>query len=161
MDINRLTGLYTVHGILLLLITAVLLVALLGAIILATVTTERAISISDLHQYPKKVSFCTVFASCTVLFLALLPQVGTFDCVTFDDFDPILFSAYAREARRDIDLRTHRKLKQDVYVIESCRFLTEPDKYKPFRKKLVANNVSIDLLAPARARVVFKTAKQQ
>jgi len=51
MDINALTGLYTVHTILFLVTTAILLAALLGAIILATVTTERATSVADIRQY--------------------------------------------------------------------------------------------------------------
>lgn len=51
MDINALTGLYTVHAVLLLVITSILLAALLGAIILATVTTERATAISDVRTY--------------------------------------------------------------------------------------------------------------
>lgn len=50
-DINALTGLYTTHAILFLVTTGILLAALLGAIILATVTTERATSISDIRQY--------------------------------------------------------------------------------------------------------------
>jgi NADH:ubiquinone oxidoreductase subunit 6 (subunit J) len=51
MDINTLTSLYTLHSILLLVTTGILLAALLGAIILATVTTERATSTYDIHTY--------------------------------------------------------------------------------------------------------------
>jgi len=54
MDINALTGLYTLHAILFLVTTGILLAALLGAIILATVTTERATSIADIRQYSTK-----------------------------------------------------------------------------------------------------------
>jgi len=51
LDINALTGLYTVHAILFMVITSILLAALLGAIILATVTTERATAVSDIRLY--------------------------------------------------------------------------------------------------------------
>lgn len=51
MDINALVPLYTVHSVLFLVTTAILLAALLGAIILATVTTERATSIYDIRRY--------------------------------------------------------------------------------------------------------------
>lgn len=51
-DIHALTGLYTTHSILFMLTTVILLAALLGAIILATVTTERATAIADIRAYP-------------------------------------------------------------------------------------------------------------
>lgn len=54
-DINSLTGLYTVHTPLFLIIVAVLLVSLLGAIILATMTTEKPVSTSDLLMYATRV----------------------------------------------------------------------------------------------------------
>jgi len=50
-DINRLTALYTFHAPNFLVITGILLVALLGAIILATVTTERATTLADIRVY--------------------------------------------------------------------------------------------------------------
>jgi NADH:ubiquinone oxidoreductase subunit 6 (subunit J) len=50
-DINALTALYTVHTPLFLIITGVLLVSLIGAIILATMTTERPLSPADLRMY--------------------------------------------------------------------------------------------------------------
>lgn len=54
-DINALIGLYTSHGLLFMVITCVLLVALLGAIILATVTTERATTVSDIRAFPSPI----------------------------------------------------------------------------------------------------------
>jgi NADH:ubiquinone oxidoreductase subunit 6 (subunit J) len=50
-DINALTALYTVHTPLFLLTVALLLVSLVGALILATMTTERPVSTSDLLKY--------------------------------------------------------------------------------------------------------------
>jgi NADH:ubiquinone oxidoreductase subunit 6 (subunit J) len=50
-DINALTALYTVHTPLFLVTVAILLVSLVGALILATMTTERPISVSDLLKY--------------------------------------------------------------------------------------------------------------
>jgi hypothetical protein len=50
-DINALTALYTIHTPLFLVVVAVLLVSLIGALILATMTTERPISVADLLQY--------------------------------------------------------------------------------------------------------------
>ena len=50
-DIVALMPLYTIHSVLFLVTTALLLVSLLGAIILATVTTERATSVLDIYSY--------------------------------------------------------------------------------------------------------------
>lgn len=67
-DINRLTTLYTLHAPNFLVITGILLVALLGAIILATVTTERATTLSDIRAYSNNTSAAVVAA---LLFLQL------------------------------------------------------------------------------------------
>jgi len=48
-DINGLVPLYTDHSVLFIVVTFCLLAALLGAIILATVTTERPTRVSDIH----------------------------------------------------------------------------------------------------------------
>ena len=74
MDINALTGLYTFHAILFLITTGILLSALLGAIILATVTTERATLISDIRVYSSK--FSPAAATLSVIFLTVLPEVN-------------------------------------------------------------------------------------
>jgi len=50
-DINRLVGLYTEDAPAFLVTTIFLLVSLLGAIILATVTTERATALTDIRKY--------------------------------------------------------------------------------------------------------------
>jgi NADH:ubiquinone oxidoreductase subunit 6 (subunit J) len=69
-DINSVTSLYTVHALNFLVMTIVLLVALLGAIILATVTTERATALSDIRLYTEGAS--------RVAILLLLPSVLVF-----------------------------------------------------------------------------------
>jgi NADH:ubiquinone oxidoreductase subunit 6 (subunit J) len=69
MDINALTGLYTLHAVLFLVTTSILLAALLGAIILATVTTERATSISDIHAYSSKLTFNEALFYTPIFFL--------------------------------------------------------------------------------------------
>lgn len=66
-DINALTGLYTVHAILFLVTTSILLAALLGAIILATVTTERATSISDIRAYSNSLTKSTTMLSAALV----------------------------------------------------------------------------------------------
>jgi NADH:ubiquinone oxidoreductase subunit 6 (subunit J) len=69
MDINTLTSLYTLHSILLLVTTGILLAALLGAIILATVTTERATSTYDIHTYSQISSLNPTFVIITGIFV--------------------------------------------------------------------------------------------
>jgi len=137
-DINSLTGLYTVHGILLLLITTVLLVALLGAIVLATVTTERATSISDLRPYSKKVAPRTVFLAGAMLFLSIASDINIDD---YTVLDPILFSYFVQGKERDVKLRSIRKFKPDTYSLQSYRYSSKQYKYKPYRSPLRANNI--------------------
>jgi NADH:ubiquinone oxidoreductase subunit 6 (subunit J) len=145
-DINSLTGLYTTHGILLLVTTIVLLVALLGAIILATVTTERALSISDLHPYPKKIVSRTAFLACTLFFLgAEVPNVFIDDFTALDTLDPILFTHYLRGAERDVKLRSLRRFKPDTYTLQSYRYSAQRYKYKPYREPLKFENIDFVL----------------
>jgi len=54
-DINVLSSLYTTHSVLFLVITTVLVSALVGAIVLATATTERPTAVSDITLYSKQV----------------------------------------------------------------------------------------------------------
>lgn len=94
MDINALTGLYTSHAVLFLVITSILLAALLGAIILATVTTERATSISDIRTYSvKKLPSAAVMLS-VVAVCAILPEAefAAVVCAITADFDPVFLS---------------------------------------------------------------------
>jgi len=58
---NALVGLYTKHGVLFAVITIALFVALLGAIILATVTTERPTRSADIRPLPYTINF--IFAA--------------------------------------------------------------------------------------------------
>jgi NADH:ubiquinone oxidoreductase subunit 6 (subunit J) len=135
MDINGLTALYTTHGILLMLITAILLAALLGAIILATVTTERATSISDLRRYSREAT--PLAAALPLSFFILVTPLGGLDTVLTlispSDLDPIFLSFYYEEAERDTNLRTVRKLKQDTYDAHSFEFSTQ---HRPLRRFL-------------------------
>jgi NADH:ubiquinone oxidoreductase subunit 6 (subunit J) len=117
MDITGLAGLYTFHAILLLVTTGILLSALLGAIILATVTTERATSISDIRSYSTAVAPTTIALSAVVFFVltfgehALLCVLDPFELF---DFDLIALSFYYRKAKRDRRIRQIRKQKQDT-----------------------------------------------
>jgi hypothetical protein len=67
-DINALVELYTLHGILFLVATCILLAALMGAIILATVTTERATSVSDIRPYLPAAMLPVLLSGDTVAF---------------------------------------------------------------------------------------------
>lgn len=137
MDINGLIGLYTTHGLLLMVITAILLAALLGAIILATVTTERATSISDLRRYSKEVAPVAATISC--FFFFLIAPIESLDAVlthiSSSDVDPIFLSFYYEDASRDRELRTIRDLKQDTYVTHNFQFDT---RRRPLRRFLKA-----------------------
>lgn len=126
MDINGLTGLYTTHGILLMVTTAILLVALLGAIILATVTTERATSISDLRRYSQQVAPLAAVLSFSFFVLAApITELETvLTLISPTDIDPIFLSFYYEKAERDRELRTIRVLKQDTYVPHNLQFST-------------------------------------
>jgi NADH:ubiquinone oxidoreductase subunit 6 (subunit J) len=75
-DINALTGLYTIHTPLFLITTAILLVSLIGAIILATMTTERPISASDLLVYANRL----VSKSPRAVAVALAPAITVGVC---------------------------------------------------------------------------------
>jgi NADH:ubiquinone oxidoreductase subunit 6 (subunit J) len=137
MDINALTALYTLHGVLFLVLTSILLVALLGAIILATVTTERATSISDLRRYSSETPLAAPVLSFSFFILGIfndgLDALITFVSVT--DIDPIFMSFYYEEAQRDTELRTSRKIKQDTYDAHSFEVDTEQ---RPLRRCLRA-----------------------
>jgi len=93
MDINALTGLYTVHAILFLVTTGILLAALLGAIILATVTTERATSIHDIRMYAKHDNANNAMLLVTVLSALIFGEqlLSLLELVS-GDFSPILLS---------------------------------------------------------------------
>jgi NADH:ubiquinone oxidoreductase subunit 6 (subunit J) len=94
MDINTLTSLYTLHSVLLLVITAILLAALLGAIILATVTTERATSTYDIHTYSKvnSLSLSSMLVLGTFIFVGpsstvpVLEILNCLDCLSELEF---------------------------------------------------------------------------
>jgi hypothetical protein len=72
MDIYSIIPLYTDHGILFLIITSILLSALLGAVILATSTTEPEVEISDIETSsakPVALPTTVLFSSACMLFL--------------------------------------------------------------------------------------------
>lgn len=95
MDINALTGLYTFHAILFLITTSILLSALLGAIILATVTTERATSTSDIRAYSFKINSPAVML--TTIFVIILPEIdlcSVVDLLVGAEIDPVFMSLY-------------------------------------------------------------------
>jgi len=67
MDIKSLFDLYDPHGILFLIVTNILLSALLGAIILATATTERATKTTDIRYYaPRTLVVTPQFATAII-----------------------------------------------------------------------------------------------
>jgi NADH:ubiquinone oxidoreductase subunit 6 (subunit J) len=106
MDINALTGLYTIHAILFLVITAILLAALLGAIILATVTAERATSITDIHSYSGR--FIVVAAAPLVATTTINPDVTFFfDCLA--EVGPTLFSLGHIRVGLDREIQNRRQ----------------------------------------------------
>lgn len=137
MDINGLTPLYTIHGVLFLVTTGTLLVSLLGAIILATVTTERATSISDLRRYSRDVVPLASALSFSFFLLGAsnegLTAITTLTSIS--DIDPIFMSFCYEEAQRDTELRTSRKVKQDTYDAHSFEVDT---KQRPLRRFLRA-----------------------
>lgn len=128
MDINALTGLYTLHAILFMIITSILLAALLGAIILATVTTERATALSDIRKYSTAALFFSL-----LFFAAPVSTGAAIDLLAMPDFDYIPFSFYYYEARRDQDIRNIRLRKQDTYVTQHSIFHTRryPGRLRP------------------------------
>ena len=81
-DINRLTDLYTVHSPTLLVTTAFLLVSLLGAIILATVTTERATAFADIRYYGAPVIAGALLLFCLVYFADVLLSIFSSDLLS-------------------------------------------------------------------------------
>lgn len=135
-DINGLTGLYTTHGLMFLLTTAILLVALLGAIILATVTTERATSISDLRPYTARAQSPTVLL--LPIAIVFLHHGLVVDYLVDCDLDPIFFSHYLRGAERDEQLRSSRERTQDAYAVQSYRMSTTRYKRRAYRNPLRA-----------------------
>jgi len=148
-DINGLTGLYTTHGIMFLLTTAVLLVALLGAIILATVTTERATSISDLRPYTIRAQSPTVLLFPVVICFAYYNLAVDYfvDC----ELDPVFFSHYLRGAVRDRELRSSRERTPDAYAIQSYRMSTTRYKRRAYREPLRATVKKFLVDVPATA----------
>lgn len=111
MDINALTGLYTFHAILFLVTTGILLAALLGAIILATVTTERATSISDIRAYSFKTISSTAVTLSVVFALTATPEVELADIVSLitTDLDPIFMSISDFRINDDRELDNNRQ----------------------------------------------------
>jgi len=110
-DINRVNGLYDVHWPTFYTTTAFLLVSLLGAIILATVTTERATALVDIRVYNNPAA-----ASIALLLLFLLISIVYFvfphiDCFTdfflqllallFDNYGVIFMSMYTPMSQRN------------------------------------------------------------
>lgn len=83
-DINRVTSLYGEHCLPLYTTIAFLLISLLGAIILATVTTERAIALADIRVYS---NFVAANAA-----LLLLPILGALFVIFHLDFFIDFFS---------------------------------------------------------------------
>jgi len=136
MDINRLVPLYTTHAILLMTTTITLLTALLGAIILATVTTERATSVSDLRHYSENTVRVTAALPLIFFIFSMPTDLIEIVCtlISFSDLDPILFSFYYEEAERDQELRTSRTLKQDTYVTHNFKFNTARRPLRRFLK---------------------------
>jgi len=112
-DINILTSLYTIHSPLFLLITITLLAALLGAIILATVTTERSTTLADIRKYvdgapvlavalPAVISTIVLAAGDFALLIDLL-QTPEFGAVVFMS----MYSAYDRRDRNILLYKDH------------------------------------------------------
>lgn len=143
MDINALTGLYTLHAILFLVVTIILLCALLGAIILATVTTERATSIYDIRDYPTATK--RVEAACAVsglLLIAFCPEVFFMSDLCGIDITPIpmVFYLYrVDEHQRHRKNRKQRKIRREKRLRVDTRYyvLAHPRRVKarcPARK---------------------------
>jgi NADH-quinone oxidoreductase subunit J len=120
MDINALTGLYTLHAILFMIITSILLAALLGAIILATVTTERATALSDIRKYSTKALLFSFF-----FFVYPLTEGVAADLLAVSDVLPVPFSFFYEKARRDENIRNLRTRKQDTYDAQHTMFNTQ------------------------------------
>jgi len=102
-DINILTSLYTIHSPLFLVTTIILLAALLGAIILATVTTERSTTLADIHKYlggmPALAVALPAAASVITVVVALAPLSDGFH--TSELVGAIFMSMYSEYDRRD------------------------------------------------------------
>jgi NADH-quinone oxidoreductase subunit J len=103
-DINRLVALYTLHAPNFLIITIILLVALLGAIILATVTTERATAVSDIRAYADVPAVAFLFIAISPLRSPeLAPYFLDLLSLTLEGlFGAVFVSLYLRKSRRNV-----------------------------------------------------------
>jgi len=142
MDINALTGLYTIHAILFLVTTAILLAALLGAIILATVTTERATSISDIRHYSTHPMLPS--AALATIFMVAVPTsfFGSFS--TDMEFTSILMSAPLYRVNDQKFLRNVRQRnwrnRRNWPIVDS--------RYKPLDDRIAATRFTAPLSVP-------------
>jgi len=107
-DINIFTNLYTVHGPLFLVFTIILLGALLGAIILATVTTERSTTLADIRKYAEDVptpSITFAYMAPTAL-AAAVTLSPSLELTSLSELLGVTFmSMYSYRDRRDLKFR--------------------------------------------------------
>jgi NADH:ubiquinone oxidoreductase subunit 6 (subunit J) len=114
-DINRLIGLYGEHSPTLLVTTIFLLVSLLGAIILATVTTERATALTDIRRYDSP----ALASAILLLFVppysgALLNELQEFLAVNLGPSEIILMSFFTRFSHRNREVNGLDQAKEDT-----------------------------------------------
>lgn len=152
-DINILTGLYTVHSPTFLVTTIILLSALMGAIILATVTTERSTTLADIRKYVVRVPTVAI----VLPFLA--PLVTSSHTVTYvlSDLTSSLellgvtfMSLYSEYDRRDLTLRAN--LNKEDYT----RYKSK----KPYEESISMVNVRWMLRFKNGKPRVYKRAKR-
>jgi len=148
-DINALTGLYTTHAILFLVTTGILLAALLGAIILATVTTERATSISDIRQYSTHPMLPSVALATIVMVAVPVSLIDSF--LTNMEFTSILMSAPLYRVNDDKFLRNVRQRswrhRRNWPIVDSRHTLLDD--------RIVVTRFTAPLRAPTRVQELY------
>jgi NADH:ubiquinone oxidoreductase subunit 6 (subunit J) len=156
MDIYSIIPLYTAHGILFLIITSILLSALLGAVILATSTTERGVEISDIRAFSvKRVSIPAV--TLAPFALTLLPFVEIF--ATYVDELPLVFITmstffYDWEPRKDEDQYDRLNRSIDIF----CPATRRSYKYRMRKRTFFVKKAP--LLSPSHVFTIKKSRRQ-
>jgi len=110
-DINILTSLYTIHSPLFLLTTIILLAALLGAIILATVTTERSTTLADIRKYVDGAPALAIAlpAAISAIIVAAVDLTLLLDILHTPDLVGVIFmSMYSEYDRRDRSILNYK-----------------------------------------------------
>jgi len=162
-DINRLTTLYTLHAPNFLIITIILLVALLGAIILATVTTERATAVSDIRAY-------TEIPTTALLFIIMFPLHSIELAAYFLDLlslileellGTVFVSLYLRKSRRNVMILRKYNDYTDSKDIKAAPYL-KLRRLVPSKTVLAANGkLQVIVRYPLRRSPKIKNKKRQ